>query len=94
MSEYIKREDATDALLFELSGTGYQSRAISAIKYIPSVKVVEAKHGEWVLGRVEPGYATPGGNRPWICSECGQVESWRLDKPKTNFCSNCGADMR
>lgn len=51
------------------------------------------KHGRWVLGYVEPGYFTPGGNRPWICSECGKIESWSLDKPKTNYCSGCGAKM-
>ena len=69
------------------------NKVIDRIKAAPTADVVEVRHGEWVLGRVEPGYATPGGNRPWICSECGQVESWRLDKPKTNFCSNCGAKM-
>ena len=60
----------------------------------PYADVVERKRGEWVLGHVEPGYYTPGGNRPWICSECGQVETWHLDKPKTKFCGECGADMR
>ena len=55
---------------------------------------VKIQHGQWVLGYVEPGYFTPGGNRPWICSECGRVVSWMLDKPKENFCGNCGADMR
>lgn len=56
--------------------------------------VVVREKGEWVLGNVEPGYCTPGGNRPWVCPRCGGVMSWRLDKPKENFCSNCGADMR
>ena len=56
--------------------------------------VVVREKGEWVLGRVEPGYCTPGGNRPWICPKCGSVISWRLDKPTENFCPNCGADMR
>lgn len=51
------------------------------------------KHGRWILGHVEPGYFTPGGNRPWICSECGNIESWHLDKPETNYCSHCGAKM-
>ena len=55
--------------------------------------VVVREKGEWVLGHVEPGYCTPGGNRPWICPKCGSVISWRLDKPTENFCPNCGADM-
>lgn len=41
MAEYIKREDALDTLRYEMSGTGYQSRAISAVKYIPAANVVE-----------------------------------------------------
>ena len=39
MDEYIKREDALDAVLFALSGTGYQSRAITAIRDVPAVDV-------------------------------------------------------
>jgi hypothetical protein len=36
MEEYIKREDALDAVLFALVGTGYQSNAIYAIRNIPT----------------------------------------------------------
>lgn len=60
-------------------------------------KTVEAKevvHGKWVLGDVKPGHLTPGRNSLRICSECGKVVVWWLDKPTENFCSNCGADMR
>lgn len=55
--------------------------------------VTVQKHGRWILGHVSPGMLTPGGNRPWVCSECGAVISWRLDEPTTNYCSNCGAKM-
>jgi hypothetical protein len=54
---------------------------------------VQIRHGKWVLGYVEPGYCTPGGNQPWVCSECGCVQSWRLDPPTENYCSDCGAKM-
>lgn len=40
MDEYIKREDALNALLDEMVGTGYQSRAMGAIKFIPAFDVV------------------------------------------------------
>ena len=40
MGEYIKREDALNALLDEMVGTGYQSRATGAIKFIPTTDVV------------------------------------------------------
>lgn len=39
MDEYIKREDALDAVLFALVGTGYQSRAIDAIRDVPTANV-------------------------------------------------------
>lgn len=40
MSEYINREDALDAVLFALVGTGHQSRAIYAIRELPTADVV------------------------------------------------------
>ena len=46
MGEYIKREDALDAVLFALVGTGYQSRATDAIRYIPTADV--APRAEWI----------------------------------------------
>lgn len=39
MDEYIKREDALDAVLFALVGTGYQSMAIRAIRDAPTADV-------------------------------------------------------
>lgn len=39
MDEYIKREDALDAVLFALVGTGYQSRAIYAIRDVQTADV-------------------------------------------------------
>lgn len=41
INEYIDREKALDALLFGLVGTGCQSRAISAIRDVPTADVVE-----------------------------------------------------
>lgn len=40
MDEYIKREDALDAVLFALVGTGHQSRAIEAIRDVSTADVV------------------------------------------------------
>jgi hypothetical protein len=39
MDEYIKREDALDAVLFALVGTGLQSCAIHAIRDVPTADV-------------------------------------------------------
>ena len=41
MNEYIKREDALDAILFSLVGTGHQGIAIRAVKDVPAADVVE-----------------------------------------------------
>lgn len=41
IDEYIKREDALDAVLFALVGTGLQSTAINALRDIPTADVVE-----------------------------------------------------
>ena len=39
MDEYIKRQDAYNAILDELVGTGYQSGALRAIEFIPTADV-------------------------------------------------------
>lgn len=45
----------------------------------------ERKNGEWIkMSDADGAY--------WCCSECGE-ELYRLCD-KTNFCPNCGADMR
>lgn len=41
MDEYIKREDALDAVLFALAGTGHQSKAILAIREVPTSAIAE-----------------------------------------------------
>lgn len=39
MSEYIKHQDAYDAVLFAMCGTGYQSDATWAIDGVPTADV-------------------------------------------------------
>lgn len=51
------------------------------------------RHAYWELGTVPPGYFTPGGNRPWVCSHCKTAVSWMLDRPREKYCSECGAKM-
>lgn len=53
MDEYIKREDALDAVLFALCGTGYQSRAIYAIRELPTADVVPKSEVEELSGKYE-----------------------------------------
>ena len=101
MAEYIERE-ATIELLRSLGRRDYRRekgtiqeaiKMVSSSEYTPAADVAPVVHGRWVLGNVEPGYFTPGGNRPWICSECEKVISWMLGEPLENYCPNCGAKM-
>lgn len=107
MNEYIERNAAIAELIEDRDNdygiySSYVDKIIRDEKYdfaiellyaLPIADVAHVEHGAWVLGHVEPGYCTPGGNRPWICSECGEVISWRLDQPMYNYCHNCGAKM-
>ena len=63
-----------------------------AIRRIGIIDAEIVKHGRWILGDVPRGYFTPGGNRPWVCSECGEVVSCMLDRPTYKYC-RCGAKM-
>lgn len=97
MDEYIERE----ALLLDIQAAednGGMGKIVAStlrryVKRVPAADVAPVRHGEWILGHVEPGYFTPGGNRPWICSKCKQVVSWSLARPEYNYCHNCGAKM-
>ena len=96
LEQAFESAEASDIELFgvHISECFPAKRATEIARSVPVANVVERKYGEWILGHVEPGCFTPGGNRPWICSECGQVVSWHLDKPKKKFCEECGSDMR
>jgi hypothetical protein len=77
MNEFINREDALDAVLFALVGTGHQSRAIYAIRELSTADVVEVRHGEWMDGFSRQ-----------ICSVC----FYRGCKA-FKYCPNCGTKM-
>lgn len=58
--------------------------AIITISSLPSAQP-ERKKGEWI-------FATnfPDGKSCYVCKDCGA----KLDSIHTNFCGECGADMR
>lgn len=52
---------------------------------------VPKKRGEWV------DHTIPGGTKRYVCSYCGKNAMFDLnkwDQIRSNFCPNCGADMR
>lgn len=70
------------------------------LEKLPSV-VSQEKIGRWVK---VSGYATPGGDTVWECSECGkgrhvygiEAPSYQRDVSNQQWvaCPNCGAKMK
>lgn len=60
-----------------------------AFREFPSADVRENK-GEWI----ELPKAFNANENPCECSKCGHILSFMNGYPKSNFCPNCGADMR
>lgn len=67
------------------------SKAIENVKDLPSAQP-ERKRGKWVDGW-SSGF---DGTRHWFreCSVCGYGRDDDDPEKDTNFCPNCGADMR
>lgn len=87
MIEYIKKEDALKEAsheCYELRGTF--ARIEKAINMLPSANVIERKYGEWIESSE---LDIAWGKSPYTCSNCGRRQKW-----KSNFCPDCGTDMR
>ena len=104
MSDYIKREDAINELcnncnvgIIEYGECRYmfngECKEARGIKDLPSADVVERKSGEWLECGIDCILSEEGDYENivtmYVCSEC---DSDYLER--SNFCPNCGADMR
>lgn len=87
MKEYIEREAAEEALLLGMVMTGYQSRAIDCVHYLPAADVREVRRGKWEEDTID------GQFWAFYCSECDAYLPYGLEW-KPNFCPNCGTEMR
>ena len=82
--DYISRESvlalAKDICVLTKWDSEYRHRSIDPqdVRELPAADVVERKTGKWKS--IE--------DIMWFCSECRYVHV------KSNFCPNCGADMR
>ena len=94
MSDYIRRDDAKDALqekvFHNLTDEFYG--AMQVFDELEPADVAPVVHGEYI-GEYD-GYAD---GYPvcdmWYCSVCGcHFEDWD-EKPTYNYCPNCGAKM-
>lgn len=67
----------------EIIGKTRKLERMLCIQYINTEPTVNARpQGEWIT--------VPEYNFDDKCSACGELNSWK----RTNFCPNCGADMR
>lgn len=85
MGRYIDADECLDTMRDEMAGTGYQSIAMDIIKYAPTADVVEVKRGEWKRK-----------GQDIYCSVCGNESAYNpFGASKfSDYCPNCGADMR
>lgn len=87
MSELIDRQAAIDIVVFECGEwIGLAKEISKQLKQLPSAQP-ERKTGRWIPHEDEDGEHY--GDK---CSECG--EWYVMPYGKTNFCPNCGADMK
>ena len=89
MAEYIEREAAMDAIINDCPDLVFYSKreAIECIAAEPAADVAPVVHGRWeksVVIRTDTSVLYD-----YTCSEC----SIATDRD-SNFCPNCGADMR
>ena len=66
----------------------YEARCL--IADLPAIEAKPVKHGEWI----ELPKALNPEETPCKCSSCGHILSFYGHYKKSNFCPNCGADMR
>ena len=90
MVEYIEREAAIERLEKLMQLQAPTARAI--IEAIPAADVRPVVLGKWINDH-NGKYSSSGDN--YFCSVCKDPSLRAFGKPaKTNYCPNCGADMR
>lgn len=94
MDEYIKRQDAIEAIKNSAPELVYYNRdeAVDAVNAVFAADVAPVRHGKWE-GTAD-GYAD--GQLVydiWNCSECGFDADGAEEEPQWKFCPCCGARM-
>jgi hypothetical protein len=102
MAEYIEREAAVESFMGEFPDAHYPSWYAEKLKELPTADVAEVRHGEWV-----DGHCTECGEEA-MCSTFDEAiydYDWEenlqyshtethVEYHLTDYCPNCGADMR
>ena len=85
--EYIRRDDALDALF--APGMCYAPMQLKIIKDLPAADVAPVVHGEWYL-------LDDCANAGLYCSVCSRRvhrEEFAYKKLRSKYCPHCGAKM-
>ena len=90
MARYIDANDFMKTLIqFTPDKTVKIGAVILALRAIPTADVVERKKGKWICyPKASRSVKSTAVHIFPVCSECGR------EYPVTNYCPNCGADMR
>ena len=91
MNDLISRQEAIDAIIAETYMDGAYGYAdckdlVDTLENLPSAQP-EQKKGKWVYDSESYPLGNPAGY--YNCNQCGESVLC-----KSNYCPNCGADMR
>lgn len=92
MADYIKRADAIKAITRKHDEVLSVAEAIEDLESVPSAVVREIKRGRWSFDNIiftDSDGVSKSAMWGYKCSECGG-----FCIGESNFCPNCGADMR
>ena len=86
VKDLISRKDAIDAIMSEPPDAHYPTWYADILWELPSAE--PRKKGKWIVTSEfeDCCYAK--------CNQCKVTQVFYYNKPLTNFCPNCGADMR
>lgn len=88
MAEYIEREALLKAISKVVESPLIEWDTVGVVGLVanqPAADVAPVRRGHWI----KRGYAC--GEAEFECSHCHEIE-WRANE--TDYCPNCGADMR
>lgn len=95
MADFISREAAYKTLTeYYHHSSGVQHTVLrEALNRVPTADVRPVVRGKWIRGNES---RTGPTKDSYICSVCGEktLSGFCGNPAKTNFCPNCGADMR
>ena len=96
MTDYINRETAKMRAIKHVEDDELADAIVAELNKIPSADVVERKHGEWIIHKIN---GTPHTAECSYCNKHYDYEELRKLGGMKNyididFCPSCGADMR